>query len=337
MVIRPSHRPAICVLLPALAIVVPLLALAPLSRAQEASRSAIGSTNSVQTPATQPADAKPQFLRFVDNGATGSRLETAVARFRNKDGVTVDLVGAVHIAEKSYFEKLNTSFEKYDAVLYEMVKPKEIEAPEPGYKSDNPISQFQHLLKDTLGLEYQLDVIDYKKPNFVHADLDRETFEKLQAERGESIESLMLHQILNAITHPPEAPQARDTDQDIHDVIKVFTRPDMERQVKLLLARQFGDIENAAGNFGLGGTVILDERNKHAMKVTADTIAAGKKKIAVFYGAAHLPGMSKTLIEMGFKPVSTEWNMAWDLTIRADQPSAVEKLLDSVLKGLDDN
>ena len=34
---------------------------------------------------------------------------------------------------------------------------------------------------------FQLDGIDYNAGNFVHADLDTETFHRMQEERGESI------------------------------------------------------------------------------------------------------------------------------------------------------
>src|SRR5688500_13171774 len=71
-------------------------------------------------PATQPAAAGlARFLRLVDDGKGGGRLETADVVFRNKDGVTVRLVSAVHIGEQSYFKALADSFRAYDAVLYE--------------------------------------------------------------------------------------------------------------------------------------------------------------------------------------------------------------------------
>ena len=118
----------------------------------------------------------------------------------------------------------------------------------------------------------------------------------------------------------------------------VLCRPDSERQLKLMLARHMNDAEDvAAGLDGPGGSVILTERNKAALAVLADSLKGNKKHISIFYGAAHMPSMSKTLInEMGFKPVATEWRMAWDLAIRADQPSAIEKLLRDGLKALDE-
>jgi hypothetical protein len=93
----------------------------------------------------------------------------------------------------------------------------------------------------------------------------------------------------------------------------------------------------AMGLDGPGGSVILTERNKAALKVLDETIKAGKKKIALFYGAAHMPDLSKRVREMGFKPSGpVEWKAAWDLHIRADQPSAVEKLLNDFIDALDD-
>ena len=250
-------------------------------------------------------------------------------------------MGAIHIGERAYFESLNKDFESDDAVLYELVKPKDAPPPARGAAApagDNPISQMQHFMKDSLNLQFQLDVIDYGKPNFVHADLDKETFEKMQADRGESFEMLMMKQLMKAMTDPPkeEADKLPDTDEVIDSAIKLITRPDMERQVKLLVARQLTDME--LKGMGLSDdSVILGERNKAAMKVLADTLGQGKKNISVFYGAAHMPNLSQRLRGMGFKPTGCQWKAAWDLTIRNDQPSAVETLLREAVKAFEDD
>jgi hypothetical protein len=78
---------------------------------------------------------------------------------------------------------------------------------------------------------------------------------------------------------------------------------------------------------GPGGSVILTERNKAAIGALDSTMKSGKKDLAIFYGAAHMPDMAKRLSERGFSPIATEWRMAWDLTIRSDEPSAIEKAL----------
>lgn len=281
-----------------------------------------------------------KYVRFVEDGRSGGRLETAVVTYRNPAGVTVRLVAAVHIGETSYFQKLNQSFEKDDAVLYELVKEKDAVLPKPGAVREpqepgaNPIGDLQRFLKDTLKLDYQLDVIDYTKPNFVHADLDKDTFEKMQAERGESFATLMLRQLMAAMNDPQKfAGEQADPEEMMRDLVKLLTRPDMERQIKTYIARQLDDMERmAAGLEGPEGSVILTERNKAAAKVLAETVASGKRNISVFYGAAHMPDLAAQIEKMGFKPVETKWHQAWDTTIRPNEPSAFQMIQERMMQ-----
>ena len=61
--------------------------------------------------------------------------------------------------------------------------------------------------------------------------------------------------------------------------------------------------------------MILTERNKAALKVLGEQLQKGKKKLGVFYGAGHMSGLEKTLIdEMGFTRVGEKWLVAWDMT-----------------------
>ena len=77
--------------------------------------------------------------RTCPAGSSGSRATRVTPRWRWKRPLsamgppigppsmpTVDLVAAVHIAEKSYYEQLNREFEGYDAVLYELGGPRRI-------------------------------------------------------------------------------------------------------------------------------------------------------------------------------------------------------------------
>ena len=284
-------------------------------------------------PAAQGEDTR--FLRFTGDGTKGGFLETSDTTYKNKDGVSVRLVAVVHIAEPAYYDDIQQSFEKCDAVLYEMVKPRGSGVPEKGAHSDNPIHRLQVFMKDTLGLSFQLDEIDYSKPNFIHADMDAETFEQLQQQRGESLASLMIQQIMKSMSDPGAVKQYDDEPADLVDFM---TRPDGDRQLKLILGRRLGDIEKeAAGINMLNGTVILTERNKTVMKAFDAAVKDGKKNIAIFYGAAHMPDLSKRVRDMGFKVAGpVEWKPAWDLHIRADQPSAVEKLLNDFIDAIDE-
>src|SRR2546423_4273703 len=173
-------------------VAVPALRAAP----EAPERAAVNAPGKAAEQSIEPK----KFMRFVDDGHSGGKFETAVVTYRNKDGATVRLIGAIHIGEKSYYDSLNKTFQSDDAVLYEMVKPKDAGTPEPGQKSDNPINQLQHMMKDVLELDFQLDDIDYSKPNFVHADMDAETFKRMQEERGETFQELIIKQIMHALT-----------------------------------------------------------------------------------------------------------------------------------------
>jgi len=286
-------------------------------------------------PATQPASTS-DFLRFVEAGG-GGRLETADMVFVNDKGVIVRLVSAVHIGEKSYFKSIDESFKARDAVLYEMIKPRDTDPPAPGERSGSGVSDFQRMLKDSLNLSFQLDEIDYSRPNFVHADLDAETFAQKQQERGESMMTLMLQAMMKSMSNPPTGALGQDMEQRLEEAIRAICRPDGERQIKLFLARNMTQFENdALGLDGPGGSVILTERNKAAIEALEKSLQAGKRDIAIFYGAAHMPDLSRRLQQLGFKPVATEWRMAWDLNIRPNEPSAIEKVLLELLRGVED-
>ena len=153
-------------------------------------------------PATLPATAAAgsnQFLRFVDEGPAGGSLASGEVTLTNDDGVMVHLIAAVHIAETSYYQQLNEHFRAFDAVLYEMVMPRGMQPPAPGAGGDSSVARLQRFLKDVLELDYQLDVIDYRPANFIHADLDTATFESLQRQRGESFATLMLQSLMRAL------------------------------------------------------------------------------------------------------------------------------------------
>lgn len=278
------------------------------------------------------ADSK--FLRFVDDGRGGGQLQASTVTYTNSAGVTVDLIAAVHIADASFFKELDDSFASYDSVLYELVKPRGStfggKRPAATTSTTQPVvvattrpttrrsgslawvGGLQRFMRDELKLSFQLEEIDYSRPNFVHADLDAETFEAMQEQKGESLMSLMLAEMIRQMAgDQPTGPQI-----GVLDLIAALQSPDRARSLKYLLGRQFGQIDELAAGFGdPDNTVIIGERNKAALRTLQQRIDAGDKKLAIFYGAAHLKSMEHTLeTTMNFHQVGEpKWRTAWDI------------------------
>jgi hypothetical protein len=63
---------------------------------------------------------------------------------------------------------------------------------------------------------------------------------------------------------------------------------------------------------GEKGTALITDRNKEVVSVLKSEIAAGKRKIAIFYGVGHLPDMHRQLKEdLELSIASIEWLKAW--------------------------
>src|SRR5688572_1176420 len=133
-------------------------------------------------PASRPAPATAaavgaagtEFIRFTEDGKGAGTLDTAIATYRNADGVEVDLVAALHVGEASYYKGLSETFDGYDALLYELVKPKD--GPVPGSRvavrpargaerarGAAAVGGIQSLMKNALQLEFQLEAINYDR------------------------------------------------------------------------------------------------------------------------------------------------------------------------------
>jgi hypothetical protein len=272
------------------------------------------------TPADEPA-SEGAFLRLTrDAQGRPTALQTAIVRYEPRDakreGLTIDLIAAVHVGEKEYFAALNDEFEQYEGLLYELVAPDDAR-PKQGERSDHPVSVLQTGLKSLLALDFQLDGIDYEKSNFVHADMSPEEFAKSMTDRGESIWTILQRMLQLALAK--QAALAKLDKQDDGPsgsglLVSLFSR-NRALKLKRLLAEQFEDMEGTlAALSGPDGSTLITERNKKALSVLRREIKAGKKRLAIFYGAGHMDDMSERLIaEFDLARKETRWMTAWDL------------------------
>jgi hypothetical protein len=283
---------------------------------------AINGTATAESP-TSEADKqlKPgeKWIRILrDDQGNPTAMQTAIVRYaprEGNEGATVDLVGAVHVADRAYYEKLNKLFEDYDALLYELVAPEGTRVPKGGGEgSGHPVAALQTGMKDMLELDHQLQVIDYTKDNFVHADMSPDQFSKAMQDRGESFVELFFRMMGQGIAQQSRQ-QAQGKSTDLALITAMFAE-DRAMRLKKVMAEQFEDMEQMmVGIDGPDGTTLITGRNQAALKVLRKNIDDGKKRLGIFYGAGHLPDMDKRLREeFNLQPVEVRWLTAWDMS-----------------------
>jgi len=257
-----------------------------------------------------PAKDLSNYVRLVrDASGRPVTFDTAIVHFAPADGrphPTVDLIAAVHVGDRKYYDELNRRFRQYDAVLYELVAPAGTRIPEgQELPTNNPISFVQKMLRDVLELQFQLERIQYNRPNMVHADMSPEQLAQAMRDRGESVFTIFLRMMVQSM-----AQQNQTAGSEAQLLMALFDR-NRALALKRLMAEQFQSMEGTIG--ALSGSLI-EGRNAVALGVLRENLKAGKQKLAIFYGAGHMRDFEKRLrADFRLVPVRTEWLTAWDM------------------------
>jgi len=248
----------------------------------------------IRSGASEPLDSA--FTRFQYFDYDQGILWTATVTLR-KGETEVDLVSAVHIADREYYQEIQRELSSCDKVFFELVANEKA-------KQATSLSKLLIEVSQALGLSHQVAEIDYNQPNFIHADLSWQEIAELL--KGGNLPP------------PPEEPLIRkvipNLPRELHFQEDPFLYdPKSRAAFKVALGRILGDIEGAFAlmNANLNKeSVLITKRNARALQV-AKPYLKGKTRVAIFYGAAHMPDFAKRLRKMGFKPVFVRWHMAW--------------------------
>lgn len=257
------------------------------------------------------AAADDGFIRLQhDDQGELSALQVSIARYADPKGVQVDLISAVHIGDAEYFEDLNRRFTDYDVVLYELVTNDPDADRQVASPAFDMIGFMQGGMKNALDLAFQLDVIDYEQPNFVHADMTVAEFQQSMQDRGESMFGTFLRAWSIAMAQQGQ-PQA----QPPPSMLSLLFADDRQRALKEIMAEQLANPEQIELMFNNeDGSTLIAGRNEKALQVMEAQIAAGHRTLAIFYGAGHMPDFEQRLLEeYGMALIEREWLTAWDL------------------------
>lgn len=270
----------------------------------------------------------PDYVRYAED-ASSARLEVAIKSFALPSGQTVDLIGVVHIADAAYYQDLNRRFGAYDAVLFELVgDPSRLMQQAPVSAAEqqrqaggSTLSLIQQAAGEYLNLTFQLGAIDYSRKNMVHADFTLEEFQKMQRERGENTLTLFGRAMRAQMTG--QLSRTATSQLDTFALIRILLSEDSASEFKKALARMFDEMESMTAIMeGDQGSVILGGRNQVVVKKLREVLTDRRqRRVAVFYGGAHMPGIEASLLgEMKAKGAGEEWLAAWTMPKPAPKP-----------------
>jgi len=275
-----------------------------------------------QVSAASDSDSAKQdkvaFLRIKrDDKGEPVSLQVAIARYEftagEFKGAYIDLIGAVHIGTKEYYRELNKRFKNYDVMLYELVA--DPSANKPNQRAErggvNPIGMLQTGMKDVLNLSFQLDEVDYSPANFVHADMSPDEFGEDMKKRGDGFVGMFARLMGAGLV----AQNSKKGATQQAEMMAAFMSKDTMK-LRRVMAEQFESMDAQMAGFAdkNGKSTLLTERNTKAFQIMERELKAGKKRLAIFYGAGHFLDMHQRLLS-DYKTSQTnfEWLDAWPL------------------------
>jgi len=244
-----------------------------------------------------------EYIRFQEGRKQGTgQLQVAVESF-TKNGVTVDLYGVVHMADKEYYRSVQLDLNRYDSVLYEGIK----QGATPN-KETKTLNMVQTGMAKLFGLEFQKDGISYVGSNMVHADIDATTLErKLDGEKLSPLQGLF-------------TPEQMDKIKPVLDVLgsllDVYLKqnPQLQNELKFKFGQQLSQTDISAQLSPKMKKAIIDDRNQIVMnELSVQLRNAKNKRIAIFYGAGHNEDFAQRLTRLGWTRGVKVWKTAWNI------------------------
>ena len=274
----------------------------------------------VWPPPSARADRAPEpvFLRATETAEKLSAIQTSSVEYRpaSGEGPGVWLVGVAHLGTPEYYRAIQERLDAQTVVLFEGVGLDDQMKQGPGTATHE--AGIQKQLSTALGLVFQLDAIDYRRPHFMNSDLPAAGVETKVRERTQTAEAPdeTYKLLMGAIQGSPET-----MDMLRPMLAFVAASPEMRETTRLMLIEVLSRAEEMLGMAKRISPemknlfeVLLTERNAIVVRDLREQIASHKsgETIAVFYGAAHMSELAKRLRdELHYTPGAEQWDTAF--------------------------
>lgn len=272
------------------------------------------------TPSVKRAPDDPPgapYTRCIDV-PEGVDLEVALRRFvpRSKVGrttppVEVWLVAVTHLGTSNYYARLQRFLDGQDLVLYEGIG-----ATQGQFRADASSGfSLQPALAKALGLRFQLSSIDYRRPGWVNSDLGLRDLEKHLPRDGPGpdVDTLMA----------AFAGEGAVGGIARMGIAVVAASPRLQALSRLMLVetlgRFAGELPQGSGSeWGLDTEALFRalvlERNAVVVQDLRRALRrrSPPARVAIFYGAGHMPDLERRLRrDLGLVPVEERWMRAF--------------------------
>jgi len=253
------------------------------------------------------------YVRTVQSGSDTFSVQTASRVFRRAGSPEIELVGAMHAAEPAYYRSLQQRLSRADLVLYELVVDEEdAKADELSMQRAEEKSAFSRL-SASLGLVSQNRGIDVNKKNFRRCDM---TYQQMiaslqqEAQQGNS-EGKSAHAAKNEFAKLGRVLSGGSW--MMNGVVGlVGMNHSLRERVRFMLVAAWQESDDDPALHPRLQKLILEDRNAFVMSELAQVLRReNHRRIAIFYGAAHLPDMEKRLLRMGYRAAGArQWDDA---------------------------
>ncbi|MGC8742331.1 MAG: hypothetical protein ACP5T0_00435 [Verrucomicrobiia bacterium] len=309
-----------------------------------------------------PAEPAP-YLKVIRVPQEKVELQVAVRRLipNKANSPEIWIVAVSHIGESNYYHNIQSILDKSALVLYEGVgmsnsanSIKKIHTQKDKFTSSTKTeSSFQEKIADTLGLVFQLDAIDYSKPNFKNCDmsfnqLQRIFTEKKTAEKIISTEAVKeWEKVKDLYTGDSFAVQLMEI------ALKVIgSSPKIRAMMKMVFIETLGKVDGDLSQWsGLPEGVkelfqiLIRERNKVIIEQLKKELLKkkGHRKISLFYGAAHCPDLENQIVKnLNYRPLDQIWFSAMSVDLKEYKITEfesmfIENIVESIIREMRGN
>jgi len=275
------------------------------------------------------------YVRVAETGSNIVKLQIAAREFApaRGRGPVVWLTGVSHVGDPGYYKALQRHLDKQSLVLFEGISDRAhpsanggahaMTSPE-GVSSAGDHSSLQSSLAASMGLVFQLNAIDYDRPNFRNSDLSIPQLRELLANGAPAQQETAAGERFEGVLQMMQGGSLFDSLLQF-GLRFLGTSSKFQALGRLALIEVIGDIQGDLARLqGLPPDmkqmleVLLQRRNAQVLAdLRMEMGRVGRKgSIAVFYGTGHMPDLEKHLRQdLRYRPSGQLWFTAFDVDL----------------------